>query len=121
KAVEDSSKSDKKNEVLYKKLEGEISELNRKIDSFEVYLNATEEEIKKIKANIQDAERHVNNADALETINNRIKNIENQISNQIGRIDENYTTSLFDEIWILVNFESFHKEFAEKVSAHSKT
>ena len=30
-------------------------------------------------------------------------------------IHENYTTSLFDDNWILVNFEAIHKEFAEKV------
>jgi DNA sulfur modification protein DndD len=121
KAVEESSKSDKKNEALYKRLEADIIQLEDKKHTFKVHLNSTEEEIKKIEGNLQDAERHVNNADALETINNRIKNIENQISNHTARIDENYTTSLFDENWILVNFESFHKEFAEKVSAHSKT
>jgi DNA sulfur modification protein DndD len=121
KAVEDSSKSDKKNEVLYRRLESEISELNRKKDSFKVHLDATEEEIKKINEKIQDAERHVNNADALETLNIRIKKISDEISRKEGFINENYTTSLFDENWILVNFESFHKEFAEKVSTHSKT
>jgi DNA sulfur modification protein DndD len=120
KAVEDSSKLDKKNEALYRRLEGEILQLEREKVKYKVHLNATEEEIKKIEENLQDAERHVSNADALETINNRIKNIENQISNQTARIDENYTTSLFDENWILVNFESFHKEFAEKVAVFSK-
>ena len=121
KAVEDSSKSDKKNEALYRRLEGEILQLEREKEKYKVHLTATEDEIEKIEENLQDAERHVNNADALETINNRIKKIENQISNYTARIDENYTTSLFDENWILVNFESFHKEFAAKVSAHSKT
>ena len=38
-----------------------------------------------------------------------------------GKIDENYTTALFDENWILVNFEKFQEEFAEKVAKHSKT
>ncbi|MBX7224976.1 MAG: AAA family ATPase [Chitinophagales bacterium] len=121
KAVEDSSKLDKKNEVNYKRLEADILQLENKKHAFKVHLNSTDEEIKKIEENLQDAERHVNNADALETINNRIKNIENQISNHSARIYENYTTFLFDENWILVNFETFHKEFAEKVSTHSKT
>jgi len=121
KAVEDSSKLDKKNEVLYKKLEGEIIYLDREKAKYLVHLNSTEEEIRKIEGNLQLAESHVSNADALETLNKRIKEIEERISYLTGRIDENYTTSLFDENWILVNFESFHKEFAEKVSAHSKT
>lgn len=121
KAVEDSSKLDKKNEALYRRLEWEILQLEREKEKYKVHLNATEDEIKKIEENLQDAERHVNNADALETLNKRIKEIEERILYLTGRIDENYTTSLFDENWILVNFESFHKEFAEKVSAHSKT
>lgn len=121
KAVEDSSKLDKKNEALYKKLEGDIIYLEREKAKYLVHLNSTEEEIRKIEGNLQLAESHVNNADALETLNKRIKNIENQIAAHLARIDENYTTSLFDENWILVNFESLHKEFAEKVSIHSKT
>lgn len=121
KAVEDSSKLDKKNEALYRRLEGEILQLEREKEKYKVHLNATEDEIKKIEENLQDAERHVSNADALEILNKRIKEIEERISYLTGRIDENYTTSLFDENWILVNFEPFHKEFAAKVSAHSKT
>ena len=120
KAVEDSSKLDKKNEVLYKRLEGEILLIQNEKSKYLVHLNSTEEEIRKIEGNLQLAESHVNNADALETLNKRIKEIEGRISSLSGGIDENYTTSLFDENWILVNFESFHKEFAEKVSAHSK-
>ncbi|HUH73104.1 MAG TPA: AAA family ATPase [Chitinophagales bacterium] len=121
KAVEDSSKLDKKNEALYKKLEGDIIYLEREKAKYLVHLNSTEEEIRKIEGNLQLAESHVSNADALETLNKRIKDIEERISYLAGRIDENYTTSLFDENWILVNFEPLHKEFAEKVSAHSKT
>jgi len=121
KAVEDSSKLDKKNEALYKRLEGEILQLEHEKEKFQVHLNATEDEIKKIEENLQDAERHVSNADALETINKRIKDLEARISYLTGKIDEKYTTSLFDENWILINFESFHKEFADKVSLHSKT
>lgn len=120
KAVEDSSKLDKKNASLYKKLEGEISLIQKEKAKYEVHLNSTDEEIRKIEGNLQLAESHVKNADALETLNKRIKDIEQKISNLNSSIDENYTTSLFDENWILVNFEPFHKEFATKVSDHSK-
>jgi DNA sulfur modification protein DndD len=121
KAVEDSSKLDKKNEALYRRLEGEIHHLEREKEKFKVHLNATEDEIKKIEENLQDTERHVSNADTLETLNKRIKEIEERISQLTGMIDENYTNCLFDENWILVNFENFHKEFAEKISNYSKT
>jgi len=120
KAVEDSSKLDKKNESLYRRLECEILFLEKEKVKYQIHLNSTEEEIRKIEGNLQLAESHVSNADALETLNKRIKGIEERISNLNSRIDENYTTSLFDENWILVNFEPFHKEFAVKVTAHSK-
>lgn len=121
KAVEDSSKLDKKNEAQYKRLENEISQLEREKQKLQVHLDFTENEIKKIEENLQLAESHVNNADALETFNNRIRKLNGEIDQKTILVDENYTTSLFDENWILVNFEPFHKEFAEKVSVHSKT
>lgn len=120
KAVEDSAKLDRKNEALYKKLESEINQLLREKEKYTVHLNSTDEEIRKIEGNLQDAERHVSNADALEVLNKRIKDLEDKISYLNSRIYENYTTSLFDDNWILVNYESLHNEFASKVSTHSK-
>jgi DNA sulfur modification protein DndD len=120
KAVKDSTLLDKKNEALYKRLEGEIIKLENEIEKYVVHLSTTEEEISKIEDNLKLAESHVKNAGTLGTLNKRIKEIEDKISNITGRIDENYTTSLFDENWILANFEKFHKEFAEKVALHSK-
>ncbi|MES2478298.1 MAG: AAA family ATPase [Bacteroidota bacterium] len=120
KAVEESSKQDKKNEATYSRLENDILQLNFQKNHYQVYLSTTEEEISKIEGNLQLAESHVNNAEALQTLNNRIRKIEDEIARKTNLIDEEYTTSLFDEKWILVNFESYHKEFSNKVSAHSK-
>lgn len=119
-AVEQSTKQNQKNQKAYNLLEGEIVQLERDKEKYNIHLNTTEEEKTKLEKNIKEAEKYVDNAGALQTINQRIKNTEEKISYLAGRIDENYTTSLFDENWILVNFESFHKEFADKVSAHSK-
>jgi DNA sulfur modification protein DndD len=121
KAVDDSAKTDKKNEMLYKKLESDINFLEKEKSKYNVHLISTEEEIRKLEGNLQLAESHVNNADALQILNKRIKDIEGRILSLTGGIDENYTTALFDENWILVNFESIHKEFAKKISSHSKT
>ncbi len=116
KAVEESSKADKKNEALYKNLEFEIQQLENEKHRYTVHLTSTENEIRKIEGNIQAAGSYVKNAAALDTINTRIKNIDDKISNLYGSIDENYTTSLFDQNWIAVNFEFIHHEFAVKVS-----
>jgi DNA sulfur modification protein DndD len=115
KAVEESSKADKKNESLYKKLESEIQQLENEKHRCTVFLTTTENEIKKLEGNIQAAGSYVKNAAALDTINTRIKSIDDKITSLYRNIDENYTTSLFDQNWIAVNFESIHHEFAEKV------
>jgi len=119
-AVEEATKSDKKNQALYNRLKSEIE--NHKIEEYKtkVHLNSVEEQIAKIEGYLQEAECHVKNADALETINKRIRNIEDRISKLNGMIDEKYTTSLFDENWILVNFESIQQEFSQKVERLNK-
>lgn len=116
KAVEESTKSDKNKEAAYKKLEWDIKQLEEEKYKLSVHLNSTEEEIRKIEGNLQAAGIFVKNATALDTINTRIKNLDERISDMYRKIDENYTTLLFDESWIAVNFEPIHHEFAEKVS-----
>lgn len=115
KAVEKSTKSDSTKKKRYESLEADINRLQREKQGYQVHLNSTLDEIKKVESNLQEAGKFVDNAVALDTINKRIKNIEDEITQANRRIDENYTTSLFDENWIAVNFEPIHKEFADKV------
>lgn len=115
-AVEESSKTDKKNEHAYKKLEIDIQNLLRDRQGIKTRLELTEDEIKSLDSQIQEAGSFVRNATDLETINKRIKTIEDNILRFNNMIDENYTTSLFDENWIAVNFEPFHKEYTEITS-----
>lgn len=121
KAVEQSTRQNQQNQRAYNSLESEIAQLHREKERLKIHLNSTEEEKVKLEKNIKEAEKYANNAKELETINKRIENFENKISLADRIIDYNFTTSLFDENWMLVNFEPFHKQFAEKVSAHSKT
>ncbi|PGH40552.1 MAG: hypothetical protein CRN43_02230 [Candidatus Nephrothrix sp. EaCA] len=116
KAVEDSAKADKKNEVLYKRLESKIQQLETEKQKHTDHLTIIKKEITKIERAIQIADSHLSNADTLETINSRIKKIENKISDSNECIDEKYTTSLFDKKWIAVNFESIYHEFSDKIS-----
>jgi len=117
KAVDDATRSDSNNQKEYRRLEAEIAELSKKKREITVFINSSEEQIKKTEESIQEAEKYVINAEALQTINERINNIDKQIIAMANSIDENYTTALFDERWILVNFEKIHHEFSKKVSA----
>ncbi len=120
KAVDDSTKSNNKNQQEYKRLESEINKLINDKSRIETYLNSVEEQIQKTEESIEDADKYVSNAEALETINQRIKNVEDQITATSNKIDENYTTNLYDENWILVNFENLHKEYSDKIKKLAK-
>lgn len=120
KAVDDSTKSNNKNQQEYNRLELEIQKLLKDKVRIETYLNTVEEQIEKTEGNIEDADKYVTNAEALETINQRIKKVEEQIATTIAKIDENYTTNLYDENWILVNFEGIHKEYSDKIKKLAK-
>ncbi len=116
KAVDDAARSDSQNQKEYKRLEAEIFRLSGDRNKITVFINSLEQQIGKTEDNIQEAEKYVTNAEALETINDRIKKIEDQITVTSNKIDENYTTALFDQNWILVNFEKIHHEFSQKVA-----
>ena len=116
KAVDDTTRSDKNNQREYNRLESEIAGLLNEKNKLTVFINSLQEQIEKAGENIEEAEKYVTNAEALETINERIKKIEDQITDTSGKIDESYTTALFDQNWILVNFEKIHHEFSKKVT-----
>jgi DNA sulfur modification protein DndD len=115
KAVDRDTKRNSENQKQYKILEAEIKKFQDDKNKIGVYIGSTEEQIRKIEKFIQEAEKFVNNAEALETINNRIKKIEEEIKKTEKIIEENYTTNLFDESWILVKFEQIHHAFVKKV------
>jgi len=115
-AVDDATRLNRRKEQEYKSLESEIKELQRKRENLTVYKNSNEEQINKVEENIEEAEKYVTNAEALGVINGRIKKIEENILSIENKIDENYTTLLFDENWLLVNFEKTHHVFSKKIA-----
>lgn len=119
-AVEQSTRLNQNNRRAYEALESEILLLFKDKERVIVHLNSTEDQIEKIEKLISEAERFVDNAEALQIVNKRIESIEGKISLINASIDENYTTSLFDDTWLLVHFERFHEEFVHKIAAHSK-
>ncbi len=116
KAVELASKNNTKNQSEYNKIENDINYLQRQKSDKLTFFEEANSNVEKTAKNIQEVEKYINNAEALETINIRIHKIESDISKAESLIYENYTTSLFDESWILMNFENIHKEFATKVA-----
>lgn len=116
KAVEESTRKDKKKLAQYNSLKADIELLERDKQKINVQIDAAETEIDNLKRLILEAEKYVSNSKELKTINERIEIIEKKISNTSRLINENYTEGLFDENWILVNYESIQKDFSEKIN-----
>lgn len=120
KAVNKESRRNSKNTEELKRIEESIKHFQRLRDDEQVLFEETESNIEKLEKNIEETEKYINNAEALDIINERISKIEKEISDTESVISENYTTSLFDENWILMNFKKTHQEFTKKVSEFSK-
>ena len=119
KAVEAATKSATKNKTLYDRLEGSIKRLQQEKGRVKTLLDATLQEIEKTEIALEEANRYVNNADELDKVNKRISDYNNKISVASNRIQEDFTTLLFDNRWILMHFEEFHRQFAEKINTLS--
>ncbi len=119
KAVEAATKSATRNKTQYDKLEKSIRYLQQEKGRVEVLLDATLDEIEKTEVNLEEASRYVSNAADLDKINKRITGYESKIANANSRIQEDFTTLLFDDRWLLIHFEEIHRQFAEKVNAVS--
>ena len=116
KVIDEAAKNDKKNEKLYKDLDFAINDLLRKIKDKQIFLQTKYEEKRRLDESIQGVEKHLDNAEAVETIKVRIKDLDEKKKRLEANIDENYTTSLFDKNWLLIHFEEIQKEFSTKVS-----
>ena len=116
KAVETATRNNTRNQTEYNQIETNIAYFQKQKSDKLTFFEEANSNIEKTTKNIQEVEKYINNAEALETINTRIYKVESEITKAESHISENYTTSLFDESWILMKFENVHKEFATKVA-----
>mgnify|MGYP003665566722 CR=1 FL=1 len=122
-AVTSAGKKNAKGEKQYAILSEEISYLKKEISDKESEKNQHEINIEKIKTAIDKYENIIDNAEAYQTLSERIRIKEEEISKLQVRVRdcENYTQDLFDKNWILTNYKPIFEEFKIKVSNVSKT
>ncbi|MEP5611552.1 MAG: AAA family ATPase [Cyclobacteriaceae bacterium] len=120
KAVANNTKSRSKDKKDYEVLQADIKELNRKKDNLSTLLAENHSQLEKVDKGLKEAEKYVDNAEKLDILNSRIANLELSISDHQKQIKERYTTYLFDDNWVLVQYESIFKEYEEKISQLSK-
>lgn len=119
-ALESAVKRNTSNKKKYDTLVNDISFLQKRKGIFGDRRDIAKVEIKSLEKKIKDADSHVDNAELLGTLNKRIYNFEEQISNLKSTIREDYTISLFDEKWILAHFEKYHSTYQNRINEYSR-
>jgi len=115
KEVNDNARQNTKKRADFESLESQINLLQQKKSQLLEQLDTIEKNLSETTQNLREAEKFVVNATALETINKRIENLLSKKTKCDSLIEENYTTYLLDNFWILMHFEPIHHEFSKKI------
>ena len=119
---EEAEKEVSENTRINTKKKSEFENLEKQITLAQLKKSQLEDQLDRLEQNtnttidlVKEAEKFVVNANALESINKRIDILNDRKQKNDAKIDENYTTSLLDDFWILMHFESIHNEFSKKI------
>lgn len=96
------------------KIEANLREFNRQKTAQETILREKLETENDIEKSIKDIESYIHNAAELDQINDEIKALLDAKS-RIAGIKDDYTTFLFDNQWILKNYDQIQNEFNTKI------
>lgn len=115
KNVEDSSKRDLRNQSKYNSLELEITKLQSAKEKCLVEIQVASDQLETLTGKLSEAERYLGNAQELQTVKSEIERLQKQIKDAQNRIDDNFTTPLFDDQWILEYFEPYLDAYVKEV------
>ena len=118
--VTEHSRINTKKKTEFDNLEKQITLAQQKKSNLEEQLEKLDQNTNATLEKVTEAERFVVNATALETINKRIEILNDRKQKNDAKIEENYTTSLLDDFWILMHFEPIHNEFSKKIQQAEK-
>lgn len=122
KAVTEAGKKNAKEERKYIILNEQILRLRREVQEHEKEKKQYEDNITKTNKTIEEYENIIDNAEAYQTLSLRIKKKEDEISRLQGivKTSEKYTQDLFDQNWLLVNYQPIFEQFKQKIIQVSK-
>lgn len=122
-AVTAAGRKNAREEKQYAILSEEIIKLRREISEKVKEKNQHEINVEKINSSILKYENIIDNAEAYQTLSERIRLKEEEISKLQVRVREceNYTQDLFDKNWILTNYKPVFEEYKTKIANVSKT
>jgi DNA sulfur modification protein DndD len=109
---------DNRSRIELERIEANLREFNRQKGSQEEILKEKLDTENKIEKSIKDIESYIHNAAELDQINDEIKALLVEKS-RIAIINDDYTTFLFDNQWILKNYEQVQNEYNTKIKNSS--
>jgi DNA sulfur modification protein DndD len=120
KAYEKAMKSDKQNSQQEKDLSSKLDLLRGNLSNVRKRLETNRENANNYSTKLNEIENSKEASTLLKDINERLKSLNEKKRKLEVLINEDYTTKLLDEMWILCGFSSIFKEYQEKVNVFSK-
>lgn len=120
KAYEKAMKSDKQNSHQERLLSSRLDVCRNELGGIRQRLKTNRENANNYSNKLNEIESSKEASSILKDINDRLKSLTEKKDNLESLINEEYTTKLLDEMWILCGFSPIFKEFQEKVNAFSK-
>ncbi len=118
-AVTSELSRDTKHKKDLDKIDANIREFKRQIVVQETLLQETLETENDLEKSIKDVESYIHNAEEINLINEEIKKLTTKKNNIF--INDDYTTFLFDEGWILKDYKIILDEFTAKIKTNYDT
>lgn len=120
KARERAQSSDRKNETKIRQLNRTIEDETGILSDIDREIRNKEKESANFEGLLKNIEQSKEASKLLASVNKRIDNLSKNRAETAGRIKENYTISLLDDMWILLGFAPIAEEYAAKVSLVGK-
>ncbi len=120
KAYEKAMRSDKQNSQQEKELSSKLDSLRLKLSNVRQRLKTNRENASNYSNKLNEIESSKEASSLLKDINERLKSLKEKKQKIESLINEDYTTKLLDEMWILCGFSQILKVYQGKVNNFSK-
>lgn len=120
KAYEKAMKADKTNETQEKILSSQMIDLRTQLHDIRTRLKNNRINASDYSTKLEDLESSKEACEQLKQINERLNSLNEKKRSAESKINEDYTVSLLDDMWILCGFSPVFKEYQEKVNAFGK-
>lgn len=116
-ARDNAQKLDKKNSNEIKRLNNIIANENRILAEIKKEIGIKENEADNFDGLLKNIEQSNEASKLLKTVNRRIETLTKSKYDTAGRIKEDYTINLLDDMWILLGFEDVADEYSSKINS----